>query len=876
MKNLSFVRGLVLVMGVALAMTSCGGGSGGGGGGGGGSVEEITVQGVGAPIYTNGQAPQPVCPQGAFLNARVSIKFSGPVDPSSLPPDGPAQAGSIQIVNTTTNAGAMGVFSVDAMDPSIVHFTALPPSDPAQGCNAGMVPNAVYTVFVPDQTSGVAQVIQVGGAPVSQAVTTCFGVVSCGAPGDNPFTDSDPNPPAIVATTPAMDATAPLTSQSAIAFTPSSSQIIIDVDQALEPTTVNQNTVFLVNTTANPNNPIPQAGTIEFTQFGFIPGENVSRIKITTTLPVGDGDVYEVRFNGVADLGGQALTVPAGTLLFTVQNNMNPMPQTFVENFDTTTNRGPITGEAAWDGNGNVSATFPLEIVGDGTDGMGMFNTSVTINTDMTPTNDPGIYNFTDLTIGDPLNFGVMISFMSTTDVAPGESNVAIRLRSQAGVDILDGAQIICNGRPGASGGTAPPSSSSNRLGGWGGPGAGAGGIASPNTDGTASPAGNPGEGGHISATDPNLPGDQVNTSPGNPLYGGGGGGAIGAAPNFNDAAAGGGGGTASSFGGYGGANPAPSPSFTFTAATAGEPHLGNDGMGGGAPPPGQPGPIPLAMIPPLQKAIGGSGGGAGGDRVTVAANVATHIPGGAGGGGGGACRISAGQDITIGTACQLRVDGGDGGNAGGVFAGKGAGGSGGSLILQAFGDINLGIGPILSARGAFGSGGNPPSSTLNGDGGRGGDGVLQLQDGSVNFMSVLATNAVIATGEFVGSLLSLGSGGLTGVAESLPIDTGSASPDYTSGSAVINLGTIATATVTVEVVGIAEDPTSPGNPATTAMAADGTPLMSSPTPLSQLDVLDGYRFFKIIITLTYPPPPASTLSDVLPNVDSVTINYET
>ena len=876
MKNVSVVRGLVLVMGVALAITACGGGSRSGGGGSDGSVVEIAVQGVGAPIFTNGQAPQPVCPQGAFLNARVSIKFSGPVDPSSLPPDGPAQAGSIQIVNTATNTPATGVFSVDPTDPSIVHFTALPPSNPAQGCSAGMIANGSYTIFIPDQTSGAAQVIRVGDAPVSQAVTTCFRVVSCGAPGDIPFTDSDPNPPAIVATTPHMDATAPVTSQSAIAFTPSSSQIVVDVDQALEPTTVNQNTVFLINTTANPNNPIPQAGTIEFTQLGFIPGENVSRIKITTTLPVGDGDVYEVRFNGVTDLGGQALTVPAGTLLFTVQDNMNPMPQTFVENFDTTTNRGTLTGEAAWDGNGNVSSTFPLEIVGDGTDGMGMFNTSVTINTDMTPTNAPGIYNFTDLTVGDPLNFGVMIRFMSTTDVAPGESNIAIRLRSQAGVDILDGAQIICNGRSGESGGTSPPSDSSNRLGGWGGPGAGAGGIASPNTDGTASPAGNPGEGGHISATDPSLPGDQINTSPGNPLYGGGGGGAIGTAPNNGGGASGGGGGSASSFGGYGGSNPPPSPSFTFSPSTAGESHPGTDGMGAGAPPPGQPGPLPAAMIPPLRNAIGGSGGGGGGDRVILPSNTMTHRPGGGGGGGGGACRISAGQDIMVGTACQLRVDGGDGGGTSLPYSGKGGGGSGGSLLLQAFGNINLGIGPILSARGAFGSGGIPPNSTLNGDGGRGGDGVLQLQDGSSSFLNVLATNAIIAAGEFTGGQLSLGGGGLTGVAESLPIDTGSASPDYTSGSAVIDLGTIATSTVTVEVIGIAEDPTSPGNPATTAMAADGTPLMSSPTPLSQVDLLDGYRFFKIIITLTYPPPPASTLGDVLPNVDSVTMNYET
>ncbi|MCA9321373.1 MAG: hypothetical protein KDB53_11590, partial [Planctomycetes bacterium] len=192
--NSSLLRCVVLGSLLAIA-TGCGGGSSGGGGGGGGfsQVMEITVLGVGAPIYTNGQAPQPVCPQGAFLNAAVRIKFDGPVDVASLPPSGQAQGGSIQVVDVLTDNAALGVFSIDPVDPSVVNFFGQAPGDPTQGCSAGFTPNAVYSVFVPDQTSGLAQVITVAGRPIGQGITTCFGVRSCGNMGDVPFTDQKPN-----------------------------------------------------------------------------------------------------------------------------------------------------------------------------------------------------------------------------------------------------------------------------------------------------------------------------------------------------------------------------------------------------------------------------------------------------------------------------------------------------------------------------------------------------------------------------------------------------------------------------------------------------------------------------------------------------------
>ena len=851
-----------------ILLSSCGGG---GGGGGPFDLLDIQVAGTGGAIFVKDGPQSAGCPTGAFVNARVTFRFNAPVDPSTLPPVGTAAGGSIEILDVQNQQPAQGVFRVDPSNPRLVHFEATAPSDPQQPCAAGFAADTEYSVIVHGMDGMATSMILAGGAAIPTTVSACFTVKSC--PGSSPYFDPVPTAPAVVATTPLMSGTAPLTLQSDLTGATGGSQITLDFDQALDPATVNVNTVSLLNTTANPQGPVPQAFTVTFFQAGSLSDPLRSRIVLNTQLPLADGDVFQVVLNGVTDLNGDAAS--SSDLLFTIQDNNDPVTQVFQESFDSTANRASTQGAVLWDGSGALNAVFVGDLLGDGSDGVGVFDTSLVINTDQLPVNHPGVFNFTSLTVGDMLNLGVTLQFTGTTDQPPGESNRPAITRCQGAILIHDGVVVDCGGRPGVNGGTAPPSSTSSRLGGWGGPGAGRGGTSSPMTDGTPSPMGLPGEGGRVDAMAPTRPGDQPNTDTANPLYGGGGGGAMALEPNFLLAAAGGGGGRASSFGGYDANNPAPASTFSFNVAQPGETHQGTDGMGLGAPPAGQPGPFPAAMIPPLREAVGGSGGGAGGDRVTVVSNVGTHIPGGSGGGGGGAMEFSCLGPLTIGIGVIFDCSGGAGGSTGGVFAGRGGGGSGGSMVIRSLSDLNLGLGITFDASG----GATNRDAALNGDGGAGGDGVIQIESAEGTTSASLAMLFAIVKGELSTGLplglMDPGANLYGGTAISSPIDTGSSATDYTSASAVIDLGTVSGGVVSVELVGIAEDPAQPGVPATVAMTAEGVPLMTAPVALSDVDQLDGYRFFQIRVTIGFDPPPLSSMTDVFPSVEEVTVQYE-
>ncbi len=851
-----------------ILLSSCGGG---GGNGGPFDLLDIQAAGIAGTIFVK-DGPLPVgSPVGAFVNARVTFRFNAPVDPSSLPPAGAAAGGSIEIFDVQNQQPAQGLFRIDPSDPRLVHFEATPPTDPQQPCAAGFAADTEYSVIVHGMDGTATSMILAGGAAIPTTVSAGFTVKSC--PGPSPYFDPIPTAPAVVATTPAMNATAPIAIPADLTGATGGSRITLDFDQALDPATVNANTVSLLNTTANSQGPVPQAFTVTFFQAGSLSDPLRSRIVLDTQLPLADGDVFQVVLNGVTDLNGDAAT--SSDLLFSIPDNNNPVAQVFQESFDSVTNRASTQGAVQWDGSGVLSAVSLGDVLGDGSDGAGVFDTALVINTDLMPLNHPGVFNFTSLTMGEMLNFGVTLQFTGTTDQPPGESNRPALIRCQGAILIHDGVMIDCSGRAGIFGGTVPSAATSLRLGGWGGPGAGRGGTSSPMTNGTASPMGLPGEGGRVDATDPTRPGDQPNLDSMNPLFGGGGAGSLGLEPNFNLAASGGGGGSASSFGGYDSNNPAPAFTFTFNVSQAGETHMGTDGMGLGAPPAGQPGPFPAAMIPPLRNAVGGSGGGAGGDRLTIPSNVGTHIPGGSGGGGGGALEFSCLGPLTIGTAVLFDCSGGAGGGAGGVFAGHGGGGSGGSMVIRSLSDLNLGVGVVFDASG----GPTDVDPALNGDGGAGGDGVIQIEDADGTTSAFLATLSSVVKGELAtGMPLGLGDPGANlygGTAVSLPIDTGSSATDYTSASAVVDLGTVSGGTVTIELVGIAEDPAQPGAPATTAMTADGLPLMTAPIPLSDVDQLDGYRFFQIRVTIGFDPPPLSSTTDVFPSVDEITVQYE-
>jgi len=58
-------------------------------------------------------------------------------------------------------------------------------------------------------------------------------------------------------------------------------------------------------------------------------------------------------------------------------------------------------------------------------------------------------------------------------------------------------------------------------------------------------------------------------------------------------------------------------------------------------------------------------------------------------------------------------------------------------------------------------------------------------------------------------------------------------------------------------------------------MTADGLPLMTAPIALSDVDQLDGYRFFQIRVTIGFDPPPLSSTMDVFPSIDEITVQYE-
>ena len=865
----------VAILSIAvLSSLSCGGGGGGGRAGIAGLVIGINVTGNPQPIFSPKFAPPGVCPPGNFLNSRIMITFDGVVDFASLPLDGPAAGGGIQIVEVLQGAAAVGRFTVDPLDPATVVFTPFAPASAVQPCAAGLAAGSVYVVTVHD-AAGNASPITVEGVAVSQAVSACFRVVECGAPGDTPFTDVMPGPPNVVSTTPPSDPTAPLTTQNAIAdpVDPSRSTVVIDLDDALDPATVDANRVFLVNTSANAATPILVGADIAFEQSGTIPGTEVSRLTLTTHEPLADGDVHEIRISGLTDLAGTALVLAEGALRFSVQDNNDDQPVAFAETFDDQTNLGSLQGSIAWPGDGQVRAVFPIEIVGNGLDGPGVLDQPITINTDMVltpgdPNAVPGVFNFTSLIVGDIGNPVFSISFSSTTDQPPGESNFVVNLRSVGPVTVLAGAEINGDGRVGEQGGNLPLAATSSRSGGWGGPGGGAGGVSSPNVNNAASPFGLRGEGGHVDVNDPMRSGGTTNNDPASPFFGGGGGAEAGVEASFAFGAGGGGGGSASAFAGYGAADPI---NFSFETSSAGMPHQGVDGMGAKAPLAGPAGPFPAAMLPPLIEAIGGSGGGAGGDRVIAPGTLNGQAPGAGGGGGGGGIRISSGALVSLEDLTRISCRGGDGGQSAGFFAGDGAGGSGGTIFIQSFEQLAFGVGVSLDCGGGLGGVVVMGLQTL-GTGGRGGDGLIQLEDAGATFVADFSTNGV-AVGEIF-TQSSLISSGVAGLATSIIMDSGSTSVDYDAATALVDPGPVPGSMVAVQVTGFLDDPSSPGQPATVASGAQGLPLMMGPVDLNDIGMLDGFRYFRYEVVTSFAAPPMTNITDILPLAESFNLEY--
>ncbi|MEE9392923.1 MAG: hypothetical protein V3W41_10500 [Planctomycetota bacterium] len=860
-----------LLVAVATLAAACGGGGGGGGGGAGDAViARITVSGIGPDLFQNGQSTQPVAPIGAFPNSAVRFFFAGPVSAASLPADGPA-VGSIRIADVATAAPAQGTWSIEGANNEIAVFAAFPPLDVESPCSAGLAPNATYAIFVADSQGGNTDVVMIGGQPISQAVSTQFVVVDCD-PANPLLVDPVPGPPiAIPNTPPTLDATAPMIDPTVIAGVPGSSRIIIDFNEPVLGSAfneaINPGGVQILNVSANPGVEIPVAiAAVQFDQLGTIPGVSVARLTLTTTSELADGDVYELRLFNVSDLGQNIFSTMPGELQFTVIDQLDDQMFTFNEDFSTTDNLGEIPQGSAisWAGTGTVEATFPIDVVGTGVLGSGLISTPMIIDTEDFMINgmqvSDGAFNFTDLSINPSATPGFTVTFTSTSDEPPGESNFSVRIRATGTIDIGGGTVLGCDGRDGAPAGALGDAPTMLTRGGYGGPGAGRGGDGSPNTDGTISLTGTAGGGANIDPFDSTVAGNSVNSIATSPLFGAGGPGGRGTAPIAN--ASGGGGATTSSFdGNFMVITPVPPATWTFAASSAG---LAFSPTSTG-PAGGLVGPNPAAAVTPIAFGIAGSGGGGGGDAFVIT-GVAFDRPGGAGGGGGGGIRISAGGTITLGSLTQINCRGGGGGAAVIPGTGNGGGGSGGSILMQTFDVINFGMTNILQTRGGNGGSGGGVAGT----GGMGGDGVIQLEDSNASALLTSALSLIIS-GEILPRAFQF-QGSVSGLAISDPIDTGSISTNYTSASAIFDNGLTGTAEVFVR--GLAENPDVPGTAATTMTTGGGVPLMSAAVPLANISQLNGYRFFRLEINTNFPPPPVTAIGDPLPSVSDVTVNY--
>ena len=137
-----------------------------------------------------------------------------------------------------------------------------------------------------------------------------------------------------------------------------------------------------------------------------------------------------------------------------------------------------------------------------------------------------------------------------------------------------------------------------------------------------------------------------------------------------------------------------------------------------------------------LSRPLGGRGGGGGGDALPSSVfptpnwTPASDEKGGGGGGGGGLGIVFT-RELKVGALGQIKADGGQGARGENTLflnsiGGNGGGGSGGYLVLQAL-TIDLSEASDSALRAVGGLGGVDAGGTLDGDGGNGGPGVIQL-----------------------------------------------------------------------------------------------------------------------------------------------------
>ncbi len=833
---------------ILVMLSACGGGGGSGPGIGDPILLGISADGLSDPLWPPPSAEG--CPSNIPHNARLRFVFGGVLDPMNV---AATASSSIRIMSNVQGSVVIqpGMFEVqdDPTLPSgnrrilVFQPDLTPLGTPAE--QAGYRPGTAYTIEVLAAGQPGAGLI-VGPGVLRSPAQACF--VSCdGAPG-SAGCSVDPVPGAafIEVTTPE---TADFSPDPAI--DPSMiERISLFCSEPLQTSTITSSTFVI---TRNGGLPVthqtqvfaagsPEAGAsgtrIDLVlSSGFAPG---TEYVVTLGTPILDFGQHPLELYDPSQSSSQRRVFRTGSGAFCESPPL-------VEDFSDTINRAGTTGVARWDGDGLARTVYDETYFGNAAFGPLILSSATTLDTGMPMMTAPngqvayadGTWNLTILVV----NLGVAVRVVGATRPAhfrcTGFANIQGTINASAGLDSLAAPGSFNQGpRPGAfnNGGSAGPFIV---AGGIGGPGAGRGGNASQADQGSTQIRTIRAESGHGASQ-----GGFINSQDAN-FFGGGEGGAGGQFPPSGVpgqlGGVGGAGGSARLGGDVGAARTAMFAGCLLNASSVQDV---SDATG------------PLAsFLPPISIASAGSGGGGGGDRFEPNPFVGSQLQdeqGGGGGGGGGGVRISSIGPISVSGGILCNGAPGAAGNA--LCAGGGGGGSGGQIWLQTPTSIEMAPTTLVAVQPGLGA-----QLCSNYQSGSGGAGTIQLEDsdGMIFGLSGLPNTF---------SLPFPFAGGFTGTLTSQFRDTGYVAPEFIEASAVQSLGNLVGASLEIRFQGAHE-------------SATGQPDLTTVSTLvlaSEIGQLNGFRFIRFVVEISYPLPPLSTPTSILPSVDEIRIRYST
>ncbi len=859
-------RSFAAIASLALAAASLGGCSGGGTPGPAASASSAQLLSIalepGGEIWNwNSGAPITTALNDAKLNARLVFSCDGAVAV------GAPGSGSALISGLPS-----GVYSTED-DPALpfgnrrrlvftpnVFYSAAP-----SACASGFAAGNGYSIEVPLGRFGI------GGLPLANAATgVTFTAAQCGA---GAFADPVAGAPFI---TDSFPPAYPAGGSPILALPPESilqNQVTLAFNEPLDLSSVSGGLqvrdvvtgTFLPGTSSVVFDQVSIRSVLRYTAVSKLPGARTLEILIPA---------------GITDYAGNAFV--GDSLFFTTAASTAPA-DTFVESFDTTALRGTASVGADWAGTGSVVFGDLTGVVGDGSDGPGVFTGGVNpLDTDGqivvggVPQSRRGVFNYSSLSVAAGATVRIHGPYPAHLRIN-GAATIDGVIRADAG-SILSGTPGVPSYEYGPRGGVLDNGVSIGLPtvpGGRGNGGGGDGGRAS-HADTFSAPTGYcpPGVLGlhnyfGESGTGPYVDG-VASTVPGT---GGGRGGRSGFIPQT----------FAGEIGGYGGAGGTAAtvgatgqPRVTFGCSPANTVicPLANGGDG-----------LPLvlaaasavspAFIPPISFSTAGSGGGAGGDKLqsTVGA-PAQDDQGGGGGGGGGAIRLSVAGPSVFGATAILSANGAAGGfGASAQFAGNGGSGSGGQIWVEGLGGLTI---PQTTQWSVFGPDrvgtANATACTTSASG-SGGQGLIQIET-PINVAPPVITTVSLGAVVQTTSTLPISSGGLiTGVATSRFFDSGRFAPDWLSAVEVASVGSLSGATITVRYEGAHVLPDGSGPDVSTLRSTTNGQPGGPPITATDLSALDGFRYVRFSATGSAPFTIGS-ISNVplLPRLESITL----